>query len=81
MTHRIHIHLHGRDGAVTTHDWDPSEHPRGGRGQFGIGKGKPFQQGEHPRGEGGSFVPGSHPGQRSERQKRERKDLVGNKDD
>lgn len=80
MKHFIHIHDH-RSGTTVTHDFNPSEHPRGGRGQFGAGAGKPFQRGEHPRNSGGTFVPGSHPGERSERQKRERTDLVGNKKD
>ena len=70
---RIHIHHNGR-----TTDFDPKEHPRGGRGQFGEGKGKPLQEHEHPRSGGGVFVPGAHPGERSERQKRERTDLVSN---
>jgi hypothetical protein len=77
MARHIHIHLH--DCPLTQDAFVPSEHPRGGRGQFGEGAGKPFHRGEHPRNAGGTFVPGSHPGERSERQKRERTDLVGNK--
>ena len=73
MTVKIHIHHAGQ-----TYDWDPTEHPRGGRGQFGRGRGKPLQESEHPRNAAGVFVPGSHPGERSERQKRERTDLVSN---
>jgi len=73
MSVRIHIHHNGR-----TVDFTPAEHPRGGRGQFGTGAGKPLQENEHPLSGGGVFVPGSHPGQRSERQKRERTDLVSN---
>jgi len=75
MSIRIHIHHGGR-----TVDFVPEEHPRGGRGQFGEGAGKPLKESEHPRNGAGTFVPGSHPGQRSERQKRERTDLVGNKE-
>jgi len=77
MAHHIHIHLH--DCGLMTRDFNPSEHPRGGRGQFGEGAGKPLQSSEHPRNKGGVFVQGDHPGERSERQKRERTDLVGNK--
>jgi hypothetical protein len=71
------IHIHTADG-VRTIDFDPKEHPRGGRGQFGSGPGKKLQESEHPRSGAGVFVQGSHPGQRSERQKRERTDLVSN---
>jgi hypothetical protein len=84
MARHLHIHIHDCYPAptgVTTDVYDPAEHPRGGRGQFGYGPGKPFQRGEHPRNEGGTFVQGSHPGERSERQKRERTDLVANKKD
>lgn len=73
MAVHIHIHHNGK-----THDFVPSEHPRGGRGQFGEGPGKPLKEAEHPRNGGGVFVQGSHPGERSERQKRERTDLVSN---
>lgn len=71
----VHIHVHH---AGKTFDWSPEEHPRGGRGQFGEGRGKPLQAPEHPRNGAGVFVPGAHPGQRSERQKRERTDLASN---
>lgn len=76
----IKIHIHTANG-VATYDWNPQEHPRGGRGQFGAGAGKPLQAKEHPRNGAGVFVQGSHPGERSERQKRERTDLVGNQKD
>lgn len=75
MSIKIHIH-HGEK----TYDFNPEEHPRGGRGQFGEGAGKPLKESEHPRNGAGVFVPGAHPGQRSERQKRERTDLIGNKE-
>ena len=72
------IHVHVYHGGEKVYDWNSSEHPRGGRGQFGEGAGKPLQESEHPRNAGGVFVQGSHPGERSERQKRERTDLVSN---
>lgn len=71
----VKIHIHHGDRTI---DFDPREHPRGGRGQFGAGPGKPLQNSEHPRNAAGVFVTGSHPGERSERQKRERTDLVSN---
>jgi hypothetical protein len=71
----IHVHIHHKG---RTQDFAASEHPRGGRGQFGNGAGKPLQNSEHPRNGAGVFTPGSHPGERSERQKRERTDLVSN---
>jgi hypothetical protein len=77
MSLSIHIH---RGGSVRTVDFDPTEHPRGGRGQFGAGAGKPLQNSEHPRNAGGVFTQGSHPGRRSEKQKRERTDLVSNQE-
>jgi hypothetical protein len=69
MSRHVHVHIY--------RDFDPSEHPRGGRGQFGEGPGKPLQSNEHPRNTAGVFVQGTHPGKRSDRQKRERTDLVG----
>lgn len=73
----VKIHIH-HAGTTRTVDFDPKEHPRGGRGQFGKGPGKPLKESEHPRNGAGVFVNGSHPGERSERQKRERTDLVSN---
>ena len=73
----IKIHIHDSTGTRTV-DFDSKEHPRGGRGQFGSGPGKPLQKSEHPRNGAGVFTPGSHPGERSEKQKRERTDLVKN---
>jgi hypothetical protein len=66
MARHIHVHLYDCSLAPsgTTDAYDPGEHPRG----------------EHPRNEGGTFVQGSHPGERSERQKRERTDLVANQE-
>ncbi len=73
----VKVHIHHGD-SVRTLDFNPKEHPRGGRGQFGQGAGKPLQNSEHPRNGAGVFTPGSHPGERSEKQKRERTDLVKN---